>query len=92
MTRRLWIWKWEKEIMKPADFDIDGGINEPYISGYDILLDRIMDDMIANPKDYKPWEISLLGEVPQDSYKDYWKDIRAFIDDWCEARSESVYF
>lgn len=78
--------------MKPADFNEGDGFNTPCISGYDILLDRIMDDMSANPNDYKPWEISFLGEVPQGCYKDYWKDVRAYVEDWCETHSPNVYF
>lgn len=77
--------------MKASDFDEGDNISNPYISGYHILLDRIMNDMEANPSDYKPWEISFLGDVPPNSYERYWDDVRAFIDDWCESRSESVY-
>lgn len=77
--------------MKPSDFDEGDGFHGPSISGYDILLDRIIEDMNENPGRYKPWEISLLGEVPQWSYKDYWKDVHAFIDDWCEERTDILY-
>jgi hypothetical protein len=77
--------------MKPSDFDEGNDISQPYVSGYDILLDKIMDDMDQNPKDYKPWEISFLGDVPQNSYERYWDDVRAFIDDWCEQHSHATF-
>lgn len=73
--------------MQASDFDEGDNFNSPYISGYEILLDKIVDDMISNPRDYKPWEIAFLADVPAGCYQGYYKDVCAFIDDWCEQRT-----
>lgn len=76
--------------MNAHDFDQGDGFNSPRISGYDTLYERISEDMLQFPWRYHRWEISLFHCVPQDSYDEYWLDVRSFIDHWCKEH-ESLY-
>lgn len=74
--------------MRPEDFNEGDNWNEPFRSGYDVLWERIVEDMEANPEEYKPWERGFFLEMPPRSYPEYESDMRAYIEQWCEERSD----
>ena len=69
-------------------YSLGDGWNEPYISGYDVLYERIMDDMENSPHLYQDWEKALLEKDSRFlSYEDE-KRLHEYIEDWIYAKSD----
>jgi len=72
--------------MHPTDFDEGDNFNSPFISGYEIVLGMICEDMDAFPNDYQSWEVKLLSDVCVGGNSQEWRDVMAYIDTWCERK------
>ena len=67
------------------------GWDTPYISGYDVLWERIIDDMEKHPHLYQEWEKDLLEKDSRFLSCEEQKRLREYIEDWIYSKSEGGF-
>ena len=67
------------------------GWNMPYISGYDVLWERIIDDMEKHPHLYQDWEKALLEKDSLSLSCEEEERLREYIEDWIYSKSDGGF-
>ncbi len=65
--------------------------NEPYVSGYDNLLEKIWDDLDKFPHCYQDWEIALLEKDSLSLSNEDEERLREYIEDWVYFKSKEGF-
>jgi len=78
-------------IMLVNRYSSGDGWNTPYVSGYDVLYERIIDDMEKSPHLYQDWEKALLEKDSRFLSCEDEKRLQEYIEDWIYAKCDVGY-
>lgn len=64
--------------------------HEAYISGFDNIVEKIIEDRESHPRSYEDWEIDLIDtdwtKLSGDQEVNYWKSLRNYAEEWISSR------
>ena len=65
--------------------------HEPYVSGRDVVWERILEDLDKHPGDYEHWEKEILERDSRFLDARQTKELLDYMEDWFEGRLELDY-
>ena len=65
--------------------------HEPYVSGRDVVWERILEDLDKHPADYEDWEKEILERDSRFLDVKQTKELLDYMEDWFEGRLELDY-
>lgn len=63
--------------------------NEPFVSGRDVLYERIIEDYEMYPQDYEDWEKEILDKDSSQLSNEDEKRLLEYMEEWFSSRMES---
>ena len=63
--------------------------HEPYVSGHDVLYERIIEDYEMYPQEYEEWEKEILDQNPHQRTNEDEKRLLEYMEEWFKDQRES---